>query len=705
MHSSLSLLLLAVLSAAPDQPAPTDPSLGRFLIRVGGKAGYIDRTGAVVIPPQFVAGEEFSEGLAAVKVDTSFGVIDPSGKLVVPARFDRVHPFRGGRARVELGKKTGFIDRSGKLVVPAVYDAARDFSEGLAGVQSGKLWGFVDEQGRRVVAPRFASVEPFSDGLVMVDSGKGLVFVDRSGKTVLPAAGARGFAEGLAPKEVEGKWGFMDHSGALVVPATFEAVEKFSGGLARAQQGGKWGFVDRTGKFVIEPRYSLLYDFSEDLAVALEDGYGYLDRTGKFAIAPRHETADDFHDGLARVGYGPFQMDHFIDRQGRYVYRDGPPVRKVAADFQQGPGGLPENARWKVLDGTLAFQGDERRVAAPEFEDEGAEGAKAKAPEEVPRNPKIVRALHQTRLYSEVHCEVRIRFTGGEERAAAGLVFDYVDARNYLAVAISQQRVLTIMRRTPKGWERVMPQRLSSLVRKGWNSLQVSVLGPAVQVMVNGTLLQAFPNTSGRGNASVGVFAESDAAVQFDDFRAAEIPATWSAGSASAGLSLDDDFSQPDSTVLLSAGWEVRDGALWFKGGAGAMAVHLDEVGPKVVASVKTRRKAGSKGGAIGLAFRVAPGANHHLLLLDAEGRVAVLEVKDGKRNFLFPWKKSVWANATDNDLKVDLDGVKLVAKLNAIPVARLTLEDPGPGYRRFGFFAEGPIEVSFDDLRVREER
>ncbi len=703
MQACLSPLALVLCLAAPVPPA--DPGSARFLIRVDGKSGYIDRTGAVVIPPQYEAAGEFSEGLAAVKVGASYGAIDPAGKLVVPARFELVHAFRGGRARVVLGKKTGFIDRNGKLVIPAAFDAAQDFSEGLAGVQVGKLWGFVDEQGRRIVAPRFSSVEPFASGLALVDTGKGLAFVDRTGKTALPAEGARGFSEGLAPKAVEGKWGFMDKTGALVVPATFEAVEKFSGGLARAQQGGKWGFVDRTGKFVIEPRFSLLQDFSEDLAVAADGDYGYLDRTGRFALAPRHLIADDFHDGLARVGNTPFSMDHFIDRKGRYVYRDGVPERRVAADFQQGPGGFRENARWKVQEGVLVFQGDEQRVAAPESEDEGAEGAKPKPEQGAPRSPKIVRALHRTRLDAEVDCEVRVRFTGGDERAAAGLVFDYANPSHYLAVAISQQRVLTVLRRTPKGWEQVMPRRVSSLVRKGWNTLRVSALGPAVQVMVNGTLLQAFPSTGERGPAAVGVFAESDAAVQFDDFRAAEIPATWSAGTASAGLSLDDGFDGAEPTVVLPADWEVRDGALWFNGGAASMALHLDDVAPNGVVSVKTAWKAGSTAAAAGLAFRVESATSFHLFLVGTDGRVAVMEVKEGKRNFLLPWKKVPWGRDSENTLQVELDGTKLVARLNAIPVAELTLPVPRSGYRRVGFFAEGSTRISFDGLRLREKR
>jgi hypothetical protein len=55
-------------------------------VRIGdpqtGKQGYIDRTGAVVIRPQFDGAHMFCQGLAQVKVGTKWGYIDKTGKYV-----------------------------------------------------------------------------------------------------------------------------------------------------------------------------------------------------------------------------------------------------------------------------------------------------------------------------------------------------------------------------------------------------------------------------------------------------------------------------------------------------------------------------------------------------------------------------------------------------------------------------------------------
>ncbi len=77
-----------------------------------------------------------------------------------------------------------------------------------------------------------------------------------TGKEVIPCRYNRvgRFSEGLAAVDAEGKWGFIDKGGQMVIPALFEVGYEtpiFSEGLVAVQQAGKWGFADRTGNMVI----------------------------------------------------------------------------------------------------------------------------------------------------------------------------------------------------------------------------------------------------------------------------------------------------------------------------------------------------------------------------------------------------------------------------------------------------------------------
>lgn len=59
-------------------------------IQQNGKWGYIDSTGKIIVKPQFVSAEEFSEGLAAIEnEDGKHSYVDESGVVVIEPRPER----------------------------------------------------------------------------------------------------------------------------------------------------------------------------------------------------------------------------------------------------------------------------------------------------------------------------------------------------------------------------------------------------------------------------------------------------------------------------------------------------------------------------------------------------------------------------------------------------------------------------------------
>jgi hypothetical protein len=98
----------------------------------GGKWGFFDLNGEIVIPPQY-AGiyiDGFSGGLAAVFLDGKWGYIDKSGQMVIAPQFDYATPFSQeegftGLAKVRINGKYGVIDQKGNFLVPAQYDAVK----------------------------------------------------------------------------------------------------------------------------------------------------------------------------------------------------------------------------------------------------------------------------------------------------------------------------------------------------------------------------------------------------------------------------------------------------------------------------------------------------------------------------------------------------------------------------------------------------
>lgn len=126
---------------------------GLFVFRDDDRCGFMDKTGKIVIEPQYESAEVFSEGLAVVVVNGKYGYIDKTGKLVIEPRFSGANSFRMGLAPVEdENSKWGYIDKTGKMVIAPRFDAAGRFdSDGEAWVRIGDFEtgkaGYIDLKG------------------------------------------------------------------------------------------------------------------------------------------------------------------------------------------------------------------------------------------------------------------------------------------------------------------------------------------------------------------------------------------------------------------------------------------------------------------------------------------------------------------------------------------------------------------------------
>jgi hypothetical protein len=83
------------------------------------------------------------------------------------------------------------------------------------------------------------------------------------------------FCNGLARVRKNKKWGYIDTTGAIVIPLKYNEVENFSEGMARVRVGQKWGLMSSTGKEIIKPTFQEIGPFINDKAKVLLDGEEY----------------------------------------------------------------------------------------------------------------------------------------------------------------------------------------------------------------------------------------------------------------------------------------------------------------------------------------------------------------------------------------------------------------------------------------------
>ncbi len=296
------------------------------LVFEDGRAGYIDSGGQVVIPPQWAAGWEFSDGLAPVRVGEKHGYIDTRGRMVIPAQFEEVTAFSEGVAAIRTGEGWAFIDKNGKAAT-ARFEEVHAFSEGLASVRQGEAWGFIDRELKTAVAPRFEQAWDFTEGLAPVMIGGKWGFIDREGRTVIEPRffWVDNFSEGLAwAVGPAGDEGFIDKTGALAIRRRFWDATPFREGRAwvMLEAGGMYGLIDKAGTVVIPPKYEEARPFSEGLAaVSLNFEWGYVDRTGSTVVPPRYGRAHDFRDGIVRVMLPEDGATAYVDKLGHEIWR------------------------------------------------------------------------------------------------------------------------------------------------------------------------------------------------------------------------------------------------------------------------------------------------------------------------------------------------------------------------------------------------
>ncbi|GAA6621336.1 hypothetical protein NUACC26_071560 [Scytonema sp. NUACC26] len=141
-----------------------------FRIVKNGKYGFIDKTGKVVIEPQFDLAWNFVEDLAQIKVGDKYGYIDRTGKQVILPKFQLAYTFSNGLALVAIDYKYGYINPSGQIVIPPQFSGALAFKNGLAAVEINDKWGYIDFTGKTVIKPQFETALHFNQGLAAIQS-------------------------------------------------------------------------------------------------------------------------------------------------------------------------------------------------------------------------------------------------------------------------------------------------------------------------------------------------------------------------------------------------------------------------------------------------------------------------------------------------------------------------------------------------------
>ena len=240
---------------------------------------------------------EIYNNTAVVEKENKWGLVTTSGAGVLPCSYEKMSNYSNSRVIIQDGDDITAIDTNGNriallheeaedfgafgdsvimlkltdgwhmagssfiTILPTAYEEIGMLSNGAAAAKLDGKWGLVNTSEQWVLQPEYDDVvcdslgRSYAQSCVFVRDGdlvKLLVNLeDGFAQAGDPFEDAKPFLDLYAAVKQNGKWGFADTDGTIVIDCQFEDAKSFGQHLAAVKQDGKWGYIDRTGNVVI----------------------------------------------------------------------------------------------------------------------------------------------------------------------------------------------------------------------------------------------------------------------------------------------------------------------------------------------------------------------------------------------------------------------------------------------------------------------
>lgn len=266
---------------------------GLAAVQQNGYWGFIDITGAKIIDNYYTQVGNFADMAPVVDTEGEAFFIDTAGTKRLTASyfldkdpdFGQITAFgdiQSGLITAYNGSVWNYYDASTYEKKFGGYEYASSITNGVGAVShDGKKWALVSADGQELTDFIF-------DEVVMDDKGvpcrTNVLLVSQAGQYMLvdhttgqPINDNRyedacAFDENsLAAVRKDGRWIFVDETGAESDLGSFEEAKSFAAGVAPAKQNGKWGYISTSGDWIIEPQFSDAKAFNSSGVAFVQD--------------------------------------------------------------------------------------------------------------------------------------------------------------------------------------------------------------------------------------------------------------------------------------------------------------------------------------------------------------------------------------------------------------------------------------------------
>lgn len=258
---------------------------GKYAIREGETYRYLDNKASSTVGSGYTFASSFSEKLAFVKKDGYTFIVNEAGER--QAYFSENIASSSGVGSGLLACLEDdvykYYDTNGEYKF-GEYKFAGRFRNNIAAVKENDgEWYLINPEGKKIVDTKFEEVLLNEHDEC---AARGVIFAKTNGKYKMYNLDMKQIgsfecddaclfvSEGYAAFAKEGKWGFVDEKGKVVIEPKYDGAKSFSAGIAGVKNGEKWSFINEKGEIVIEGDFEDV-DYMNDAGLCFVKTEGY----------------------------------------------------------------------------------------------------------------------------------------------------------------------------------------------------------------------------------------------------------------------------------------------------------------------------------------------------------------------------------------------------------------------------------------------
>lgn len=225
-----------------------------------GNLLVFDTTGTLQSEESYKSVEEVANGKYSITIsrDNKYGVIDSNKTNLLDNKYSYIEYAFDTYFIVSINGKSGVLDDKNNTIIPIEKDIVQNI-RGTNIIQiinsSENTSEFYNKKMEKVSTQKDARIY-IRENYIEVTSANNIEYFDFDGNK---QEASTIFSENkIFAKQQNGKWGYVDKNGNIVVDFRYDMTTDINEyGFGAIKQNGKWGVIDQDGNIIKEPTYEL----------------------------------------------------------------------------------------------------------------------------------------------------------------------------------------------------------------------------------------------------------------------------------------------------------------------------------------------------------------------------------------------------------------------------------------------------------------